>query len=451
MVLFLLFAIPYAGRPPLYVVDILLAGLWIWLFAFSPETKKYLRPISGGLKWMVSIIAYLLFVSTVHEMLSLRIYEASIYMAGRYFLAMSLVLLVPVLIRKIGDLYKVSVIVVSAAVLTAVFAALFSLPGFSFVREFYASPSIFFPGRSALLNDTHVFTDEYVDRASALVGGANIVACWLTISVSFVFVWLRRARSSLGKIAALSLIGLICFASLLTYSRIAFVGLGFVALFSVIFGGREARILIPLLFFGAFVFITSFASGSSKFNFAYTFSKFQVSFSDPGSAVTDQARIISYTYTFPFLVDNPEYFFVGQGVGGDSAVRYAGKSKDDLVLNFNDGRVHSVFAKGTYNLGFIGTMALFMVYFRSLFVLFRSLRVALRLRWRERDVFAALLISASALLPFMIVGHVFISQPMGFAMIFLFAGLAEAVSIMTKQRVQTLLDFKSAAVYRTRL
>ena len=84
-------------------------------------------------------------------------------------------------------------------------------------------------------------------------------------------------------------------------------------------------------------------------------------------------------------------------------------------------------------------------------MLFRSLRVALRLRWRERDVFAALLISASALLPFMIVGHVFISQPMGFAMIFLFAGLAEAVSIMTKQRVQTLLDFKSAAVYRTRL
>jgi hypothetical protein len=165
--------------------------------------------------------------------------------------------------------------------------------------------------------DLQSFHERYLEtvgvvRARALIGGPNhlgalLVICWGITFGMAISPYFKPRRLLLAIILLVSTLGIIT-----TYTRSAYLGFALIVLW---FFFRSSGQRGKILFSGAIALViglTIFMS-TDLFNFDFIMSRFASISEAPSTDYGNNARLRAYSEAPAFLVDNPQWLFVGRG------------------------------------------------------------------------------------------------------------------------------------------
>lgn len=412
-----------AGSMPINFIDILVIGLigLIWAGRIRPISLKRSSPLP------LLALLYFLFLlgGWIREVTEYKLALEPLYMLIRFSLGMSLVVLMPYVIKTREDLDKVLKMTMIGIAFSSLFAILYALPQFGSVRIFLNQGNFLFPGRARA--DLSRLAMEEADRAMSPLGGPNVSACWFAIWFPMgLMVWRTKIWGNKWSVYGMIVTFLCLGAALVTYGRATLMALVLVSLVVIVFKLFRAQLTTLSIVLGAVVFIMTIGLASSNFDFDLVIFKFQRMMEDPTEAHTDASRIASYTTILPFLEDNPVWFVSGMGVLGNRGVRLGVVDRGDLILRLENGEIHSMFAAAFYH---YGLFAMFVFTAIALYCGLRSASMALRRGGGPYNVYWQYLFTAwIGIIPYWLFTHMYVTAEQGVYLFFFVVGLVLTVS-----------------------
>lgn len=412
----------YAGSLPINFIDLLVAGLigLIWAGIIRPVSLKKSSPVP------LLVLLYFLFLmgAWVRELTEYKLALEPLYMLIRFSLGMSLVFLLPYVVRTRKDLDNLLKMTLIGITFSSLFAILYALPQFGMVRVFLNQGNILFPGRARA--DLAKLAASEADRAMSPIGGPNVTACWfalwfpLALMVWRTKIWGNR-WAAFGMLVTFLTLG----GALVTYGRSTLLALVMLAVVILVFNLFRSQLTMLGLVMGTAVFIGTIGLASSSFDFDLVIMKFERMMEDPTQAHTDAARIASYTTILPFLQENPIWFIAGMGVMGNRGVRLGVLDRSDLILRLENGEIHSMFAATFYH---YGLLAMIVFTGLALYCGLRSGAMALRRDGGPYQFYWQYLFAVwIAIIPYWLFTHMYVTAEQGVYLFFFVVGLVVTV------------------------
>ena len=410
-----------AGPVPIYFLDIAMAaGVMLMWARFIPRASMKMHAHLPAL----TLIFYLFVFGTwLREMLEINVVIEPLYVLLRYSLGMYLIVLIPSMIRDRRDLDLLLKTLVVGATFSAVFAILYALPQFGAIRAFLNEGSILFPGRARAKTD--MLLQAQADRAMSPIGGPNVTGNWFaTFWPLALLIWRTNLFGKKWSVFAMGATFVLIAGALMTYGRSTLISLVLVALVIIVFRLYKSWLTTLGIVIGGAAFIIGIGLASSYFDFNLVFFKFERMLEDPSRAHTDTARILSYTTLIPFLEDNPLWMVTGMGMLGKQAVRLGLIDHSGLILNLQQGEVHSMFASAFYKYGVIAMIVLTSLVFMAGL---RSAKMGFRKDSPYRYYWQYLFVAFVSIIPYWLFTHIYTTEENGNAFLFMFIGLVMAL------------------------
>lgn len=410
------------GEMPVNFIDLfVLTGLaLIWGGVVKRAKLRIDAPIP------VLILAYFLFVlgGWLREVFDYQIALEPLYVLFRHTFAILAAVLLPTLVRTRRDLELVVKAVLVGVAFSSVFAIVYAMPPFGAVRVFLNAGSFLFPGRARAKLD--VLSGDVLDRAMSPVGDPNVTACWFALFFPLaLMVWRTKPFGNKWSVFAMLVTFSTLGGALVTYGRSTFIALTLICAAVVGFRLFRAWLTVTGIALLTLTFIVTVGVASSYFDFGFVLFKFERMLADPTAAYTDRARLASYTSLFPFLEKNPIWLVTGMGVLSRRGVRLGVIELDELILNLENGEIHSMFAASFYHYGLIAMVVFTLIY---VWAFARCARMALRRDSPFRAYWQYLFVAWVGVIPYWMFTHMYVTSEQGVFLFFFLIGLVFAVS-----------------------
>jgi hypothetical protein len=428
--LFLLAFYPTArieiGNMPLYFVDIL-TGLLLLPIILRNEVfsarSMYARRLYMfvTLLWLPSTI-----FSFLHEVLLTSIWLETTYMLTRVLLSLSIFFLIPVIVQNERELRLLLMTIASGAAATATLAVInAALPVDHPVLEFI---------NSLTPSDLQLFQRRYLEgsgvvRARALIGGPNHLGSLLILSWSIIYAMFNSGhfrRTLLGPILFIVFLGII-----VTYTRSVYLGFALIITWFLLKSARNrGRIILNIII--ALLLGLVVVSSTNLFNFDFIIGRF-MSISEQGTADDgNAARVDAYTQVPGYLVNNPQWLFVGRGFATyDLALR--GLLERDVVrADFVSTETHSTIVATFYQRGLLSTVIFIAVWLSAYYLMNRYIRPDNPYRWLAIGVQSALI----GMIPGWLFDHFYVNTIHMQTFMYLIFGLAAVTAYLSEVEQQ---------------
>ena len=411
---FMLTAVPRMnvkiGPIPIYLIDLVIF-LMLYAALRAPAFGAGKRPFVG----LVALILAFAVLSEGYGFLLSGGSPEAVYVLGRTLLAFSVFYSVGQLIRTPGDLERILKAALIGLLITASLMILTSLPMTRSIASSIAFASTFLEpaAESSRLISRFFETSEAAQRGRTLVGvsilGATFInACWPLAALLAVWpyaigMW-RRVAVFACLIAPLAV--------LMSYSRGPIIGTILMILMVLILrlGHLRRSFIIPIV--AGVIGIAAIGVDSELFFFDRLVNRTQAMLDDPFSDERESERVLAYVEPFVHVMENPRYFFMGEGVE---------PSRVGVPSERGGKATHALFAVAYYSYGMIAAFLYHLLIISVLYYAFwhmRHRRAGVGMLYSY-----ALLLSTLALLPWFAFGHAAVSAPRGAMMLFFVLGM----------------------------
>ncbi|MDC3133105.1 hypothetical protein OA501_02715 [Flavobacteriaceae bacterium] len=402
------------GPLPLYLID-----------AFILITTYYARSLPKLTHKLPfkNLVQFILFMIILNELLNgLRIGTLiqPIYIMFRMSLAVSLFFTVSKIIRKPEHLTTILKYGLVGAFITTTLLITSSLPmtrGFSII---ILSNPILTPN-AVSLSSSLIESGESGIRGFSLVGvsilsGAFLNVVWPLLFLMFTF---YKPKGILKYILIIT-IALVPVGVIMTYSRGAILALILVLIGIVFFQKGKYRSIVLVLLVGGYLSFSFIGFDSKYFFFDRLVTRTNAALNNPYENERESERIDAYFQPFNHLLNDPTYFFIGEGFARE-------KVANTKVFEGNEIRGqradHAVFAKAYYAYGLITSLSIVILFF-----LLMNYTIKIIKNTPNNNLFApkltrllfTLLLGFSSWFSF---GHAAVSYPRGTMLMFFVFGL----------------------------
>ena len=402
------------GPIPLYLIDVLI--LLTMYYARSLPKLTYKLPYKN-------LIQFILFMIILNEFINgLRIGTLiqPIYLIFRMSLALSLFFTIPKIIRKPEHLTKILKYGLIGAFITTTLLVTSSLPMTRGFSTLILSNPILTPDAVSLSTNILEAGDSGI-RGSSLIGVSILSGAFLNVVWPLLFLLFSFYKpKGILKYIFIVTIALVPVGVIMTYSRGAILALILVLIGIVFFQkGKYRSIVLGLLLVGYVSF--SFIGFDSKyFFFNRIVDRTEAALNNPDDDDREAERINAYIQPFGHVLNNPFYFFIGEGWARKKVTKAE-------VLEGNEKRGeradHAVFAAAYYSYGLITSLSIVFLYLLLIKYLFRIIN-----NTPNNNLFSSkftrllfvVLIGFSSWFSF---GHAAVSNPRGTMLMFFVFGL----------------------------
>jgi hypothetical protein len=426
------------GPIPLYLIDVFI--LVTMYYARSLPKLTYKLPYKN----LVQFIFFMILLNELLNGLRIGTLLQPIYLMFRMSLAVSLFFNVSKIIRKPEHLTTILKYGSIGAFITATLLITSSLPMTRGFSTLILSNPILTPNAVSLSTNILEAGDSGI-RGSSLIGvsilsGAFLNVIWPLLFLLFTF----YKPKGILKYVLYIILALVPVGVIMTYSRGAILALILVLIGIVFFQkGKYRSIVLGLLFVGYVSF--SFIGFDSKyFFFDRIVDRTQAALNNPYDDERESERINAYVQPFEHILNNPIYFFIGEGFARE-------KVANTEVFEGNNQRGdradHAVFAKAYYAYGMITSLMLVLLYLFLMNYTFKFVRKTPNNNLFSSKLTRLLLIVLLGFSSWFSFGHAAVSNPRGtMLMFFVFGLVVSQKNIFMYQYQQNYLDPKKNKV-----
>ena len=422
------------GPIPLYLIDVFI--LLTMYYARSLPKLTYKLPYKN-------LIQFILFMILLNELLNgLRIGTLiqPIYLMFRMSLALSLFFTVPKIIRKPEHLTTILKYGLIGAFITATLLITSSLPMTRGFSTLILSNPILTPNAVSLSTNILEAVDSGI-RGSSLIGvsilsGAFLNVVWPLLFLLFTF---YKPKGILKYIFIITIV-LVPVGVIMTYSRGAILALILVLIGIVFFQkGKYRSIVLGFLFVGYVSF--SFIGFDSKyFYFDRVVNRTQAALNNPFDDERESERVYAYIQPFEHVLNNPIYFFAGEGFARAKVSGTIGLSGG---INRAD---HAVFAKAYYAYGLITSLSIVFLYLLLIKYSFRIIKNSPNNNLFSSKFTRLLFVVLIGFSSWFTFGHAAVSNPRGTMIMFFVFGLVASQQNIYQFEQQKYLNSKKTKV-----
>ena len=342
------------GPIPLYLIDVFI--LLTMYYARSLPKLTYKLPYKN-------LIQFILFMIILNEFLNgLRIGTLiqPIYLMFRMSLALSLFFTVPKIIRKPEHLTTILKYGLIGAFITATLLITSSLPMTRGFSTLILSNPILTPNAVSLSTSILEAGDSGI-RGSSLIGVSILSGAFLNVIWPLLFLLFSFFKpKGILKYIFIITIALVPVGVIMTYSRGAMLGLILVLIGIIFFQKGKYRSIVLVYLIGGYISFSFIGFDSKYFFFERVVERTEAALNNPYDDERESERINAYVQPFEHVLNNPFYFFIGEGWARK-------KVKNAEVLDGNEKRGdrsdHAVFAVAYYAYGMITSFVLVFLYF----------------------------------------------------------------------------------------
>jgi hypothetical protein len=247
----------------------------------------------------------------------------------------------------------------------------------------------------------------------SILSGAFLNTIWPLL-------FLLRSNPKLGgvwKILLILAMIIMPIGIVMSYSRGAIIGLILIVVVAILLSSRQVSQPIILGVGFALLVFSWFGWDSQYFKFDWLQLKTQRALENPYGNVTVTERLFAYSEPFQHVIENPGFFFLGQGFA------YRKMSGNTLSAGVNAAN-HAVFAAAYYGYGMLAAFA-------YLFLLIGAVRITWRYAWGPKEEFLtsfarAMLAGLMGFTSWFMLGHAGVDEPRGAMLLFFVFGLVAA-------------------------
>tara|TARA_Y200000002_G_scaffold378362_1_gene385605 strand:- start:131 stop:1489 length:1359 start_codon:yes stop_codon:yes gene_type:complete len=338
------------GPIPLYLIDIFI--LLTMYYARSLPKLPYKLPYKN-------LVQFILFMILLNELLNgLRIGTLiqPIYLMFRMSLAVSLFFTVSKIIRKPEHLTTILKYALVGAFITALLLIFSSLPFTRVYAVIFLSNPILMPNADALAA-TLAAVGDGSDRGTSLIGVSILSGAFLNVIWPLLFLLLTFYKpKGLLKYILFATLVLVPIGVIMTYSRGAILALILVVIGIAIFQKGKYRSIVLVLLIGGYISFSFIGFDSKYFFFSRIVERTEAALNNPFGDERESERINAYVQPFEHILNNPFYFFTGEGFA-------RAKVSDTIDLSSGINRAdHAVFAKAYYAYGLLTSISIILLY-----------------------------------------------------------------------------------------
>ena len=356
---------------PLCLVDVLL----IYLFLTARRRSLISSRTSGPIPLLAGIYVIFVCLGETRGMIEYGAFAESAYMMGIFCLAISLVYIVPKMIRTRDNLAVVFKGILVGMLVTSIIVILYSLGATRpLVAGTIFSWDFLNPGGARYLHFLENMGGEGATRGTSLIGAATMTAGFLGTMWPVAF--LAAQWSELGfrwqkfavLVSVIAPLGLLA-----TYGRTAWLVVIVISIMAGIFGfgggRRKVFILISLCLLIAYVY----GEQSDLFMMDRLKVRTQATINAPLEDPAERERFASYFEPFQHLSENPAWLIAGAGRTGEKLIK---RGQIDAQL-FDEGALatHSAFSMAYYAFGLPAAVCQVLLIFSALHMILQQLKV----------------------------------------------------------------------------
>ena len=414
------------GPMPLYFAEALLAVL---LFKTSRYEKLHWPKSSRRILFLAKFFFICVILGEISGAISSNYILPAGYQIARYGLGISLLFVLPRLVKTQQHFQVVLKALVVGMLITGSLSLFSSLPPTRPLAK-YAFSKLNPTGDRGLVKKGELRGEETAIRGTSLVGPATVTGGYLCALWPLGLLAYRRIDSN-KKWKRLALLACIItpIGALATYSRMAWLGvfliIGLIGLFG--FSGSRRMIII----FGVLLtIIVSQVGIYSRFFFIDRIERRTAATID-NPMEAEGERFLSFIHPFKHLIKNPSWLLAGSGSAASKMRerRRAQLSAKRVSINLLPSRRfesstpyyahHSAFATAYYYYGLPGAISHVFLVLLTLALILQNLRYSKRNQPEERLTWQALFAVWFGMLPWLLFGHAATSTARG-SMFFFF-------------------------------
>ncbi len=408
---------------PLYLVDLLLVSL----FLIALQRPKISLRLSGPIPQLAGIYTLFVCLGETRGIIEYGAFAESAYMMGIFCLAISLVLIVPKMIRTQDNLVVVFKGILLGLLVSSVIVILYSLGATRpLVAGTIFSWDFLNPGGARYLHFLENMGGEGATRGTSLIGAATMTAGFLGTMWPVAF--LAAQWSGLGfrwqKVAVL--VSVIAPLGLLaTYGRTAWLIVIVIGTMAGIFGFGGGRRKVFILVSLCLLIVYVYGEQSDLFMMNRLKVRTQATINAPLEDPAERERFASYFEPFEHLSENPTWLIAGAGRTGGKLI---GRGQLDAQL-FNEGALatHSAFSMAYYAFGLPAAICQVLLMLSALRLIVKQLKAYGKDR-QQQLIWQVLLMTWSGLFFWWLTGHAPVGEPRGVMLLFFWFGLLLAFS-----------------------
>ena len=416
---FLLFGAPKInikiGPLPFYLIDFVIVLTVYYARKLAPI--KYQLPF----KFLVGVILSMILFNEFINGLIIGTLLQPIYLMIRMTLAVSLFFVIPKIVRYPKHLIKVLKYALVGAFITSLLLIFSSLPMTRGISTILLSNPFLTPNAVSLSTKILNAAEQGI-RGSSLVGvsilsGAFLNVIWPLLTLLLTY---HKLKGVLKIILHLTLI-LVPVAVIMTYSRGAILALILVILGFVLFQKGKTRAVILSIASILIIIFSSIGLDSNYFFFERIENRTSAALNNPYEDERESERIYSYTQPFEHLVENPIYFFLGEGFSRK-------KIANSPVIKGNEYRGqradHAVFASAYYAYCLFTSLLIVLLFISQIYYTIRIVNKTTNISGLFSSQLSRLLIVVLiGFVSWFSFGHAAVSQPRGAMLMFFVFGL----------------------------
>jgi len=349
---------------PIYISLLVIGSLWVYYYSVQAKHK-----VDPQILRMVIIYFLLTAISALFEMLRYKQVLQSGYMLAQYCLSFSLLFTLPKLITSAEDLRLLFKWVFIGLVINSVICIGFALPSTGgYFQNYLFSKSWLYPAKSRLLGYLEIDRENTARtfRGQTLFGNANVAGSIVLEGIIMTFAYfqfLKVKKPSDGLVLTGTIVAAVV-ALVLTQSRSAYLAAILVLLYLFITrAGRKVRKYFVLAGITTIiVFALKSGNESSNIKFDRVTNTLNMLSGDEELGYSEEARILSYTKFFTYLIDYPQFWIYGRGIANSAIARYHGVNVNQ-EFSLKGGLNHFYFASVFYERGFLAAIVFTILLF----------------------------------------------------------------------------------------
>ena len=401
---------------PLYLIDVLAL---LTLVSTLNRNELGIVGRARAIMWFVVGFAMCVTIGQANSYLTYGALKESVYVFGRYAMAVSLVWVTPKLINSADDLLFVVKMAVLGLTITSLITIGVSLPPTrGIVQGTVLSVKYLEPDAERATERTDYYSKEDKGtRGRSLIGTSTMTGGFLNLIWPLTFIAMNTHLVGRGfalwpRIACVfGAAGIV-----LTYGRGAILGLVLAGIAILFYGESNAKRNVALAGLILIMIIGSFGLESNLFYFDRVIKKTEVLLEADFSDDNEQGRLKSLTEPLNYLSEYPSSIVVGLG-------NTRGK-KGGAVFNY-----HNTPAAAYHFFGLLGAFAHTGLFFLAMNISFSGSRKRYQSAFTT-GCYRGLAIVFVAFIPWWLLGHATASVPRGVMLYFFMLGLVCAVEKM---------------------
>lgn len=408
---------------PLYLIDVL-----AFLLLISPlRNPRFSWVPRQPFSQIVYIYMAFVVISELRGMLAYGTFIQSVYMMGRFIIAISVFYTLPKLVSSTRDMIPILKGIVAGTLASAIIVIMYSLgPLRPLVVGTIYSSDILNPGWENLLRAVQIYgAGEAAMRGRSLVGAATLTAGFIASVWPLSFLAYKYFENSiLWKRTALATTIIAPVGVLMTYGRGAWLMVGAAVFLISVFGLASARKILLMAVAGGVIVFTQFNLHSDLFLMDELIERTRVTIDNPFADVSTTERLYSYIEPFEHLAENPVWLFAGAGRTGNRVSSREGIAGFGGQLYDEGGRAtHSAFSMAYYSFGFIAAVCQVLLIINGFLFIFRRMRISRRADTVQKLVWQSLFMCWTTFTLWWASGHGMVGEPRGAMLVFFMYGL----------------------------